>query len=67
MEKGVQVDEGVLILMARREVDVEETPKRRKDSAIYSEGQKGTEENASCRAERREGRSMMQKAGVGTT
>lgn len=67
MEEGVEVDEGVLILMARRELDVEETPKRRKDSAIYLGGQKGMEGDASCRAGRREGSSMMEKAGVGTT
>lgn len=34
MLSEVAVEEGEVILIAKREVEVEETPKRRKDSAI---------------------------------
>lgn len=39
MLSGVAEDCGVVILIAKREVEDEETPKRRKDSAIWLEGQ----------------------------
>ena len=67
MLSEVAMEEGEVILIAKREVEVEETPKRRKDSAICLEGQKGREEDAGCGIERREGSSMMERAGVGTT
>lgn len=34
MDSEVAVEDGDVILIAKREVEVEETPKRRKDSAI---------------------------------
>ena len=41
MLSEVAVEEGEVSFIAKREAEVEETPKRRKDSAICLKGQKG--------------------------